>query len=67
MLEMNAVKTRVHYTLHLIGTVISRDCLNPVDIEDSVTIDVTASDDTLLPPPPAVPTPSPTTRTTRSG
>ena len=47
--------------------VISLDCMKPVHIEDSATIDVTATDDTLLPPLPAVPTPPPTTRTTQSG
>ena len=43
------------------------DCLKPVHIEDSATLDVTATDDTLLPPSPAVPTSLPTTRTTSWG
>ena len=46
--------------------VILMDRLKPARIEDPVTIDVRATDDTLLSPPPAVPTPQPTTRTTRS-
>ena len=47
--------------------VVSLDHLKPAHIEDSVTIDVTATDDTISPPLPAVPTPPPTMRTTRSG
>ena len=47
--------------------VISLDSLRPAHIEDLVTIDVTATDKTLLPPPPAVPTLPPTMRTTQSG
>ena len=53
--------------------VISMDRLKPAHIEDSVPIDVPATDDSLLPPPtavptpPAAPTPPPTTRTTQSG
>ena len=47
--------------------VISLDRLKPAHIEDSVTINFTATDDTLLPLPPAVPTPPSTTRTIRSG
>ena len=47
--------------------VISLDRLKPAHMEDSATIDVTATDDTLLLPLPAVLTPLPTTRTTRSG
>ena len=47
--------------------VISLDRLKPAHIENLITIVVTATDGTLLPPPPAVPTPLPTERTTRSG
>ena len=46
---------------------ISLNRLKPAHIEDSAMIDVTATDNTLLPPSPAVPTPPPTMRTIQSG
>ena len=39
--------------------VILLDCLKPAHIQDSGTINITATDDTLLPPSPAVLTPQP--------
>ena len=44
--------------------VISLNCLKPAHVEDSSTVDVTATDDPLLPPWPTVPTSPPTMRTT---
>ena len=46
---------------------ISLDRLKPANIKDSNMIDVTATNNSLLPPSPAIPIPLPTTRTTRSG
>ena len=43
------------------------DHLKPTHVKNSATIDVTATNDILLPPSLAVPTPPVTTRTTLSG
>ena len=47
--------------------VISMDHLKPTHFEHLSTIDVTATDDSLLPPSPSIQTPPPTGRETRSG
>ena len=55
------------FNVHGKQEVTSLDHLKPAYIEDLLMIDVTTTDDTLLPPTPAVPTPPPTTRTAQSG